>query len=98
MQTNLLINGELTPGAGNVLPILDPATGEPVCEVNEASPEQIEAAVKSSKAAFDSRSQTTPAERSVLLLQLADAMEVASDELGELESIDCGKPLDMVAH
>ncbi|MGB1254594.1 MAG: gamma-aminobutyraldehyde dehydrogenase [Thiolinea sp.] len=94
MQTHLLINGELTPGAGEALPILDPATGEAVCEVNEASPEQIEAAVKSNQSAFDSWSQTTPAERSALLLQLADAMETASDELGELESIDCGKPLD----
>ncbi len=94
MQTHLLINGTLTPGAGEALPILDPATGEAVCEVSEASPEQIEAAVKSSESAFNSWSQTTPAERSALLLQLADAMEAASDELGELESIDCGKPLD----
>ena len=94
MQTKLLINGELTHGAGEALPILDPATGEAVCSVNEASPEQIEAAVQSSKAAFNSWSQTTPAERSALLLQLADAMEAASDELGELESINCGKPLD----
>lgn len=94
MQTSLLINGELTPGAGEALPILDPATGEAVCAVNEASPEQVEAAVQSNEAAFDSWSQTTPAERSALLLQLADAMEAASDKLGELESIDCGKPLD----
>ena len=42
MQTNLLINGELTPGAGAALPILDPANGEAVCEVDEASPEQID--------------------------------------------------------
>jgi len=94
MQTKLLINGELTSGEGEALPILDPATGESVCDVHEASPEQIEAAVQSSESAFDSWSQTTPAERSAMLLQLADAMEAASDELGELESIDCGKPLD----
>lgn len=94
MQTKLLINGELTPGAGEALPILDPATGESICSVTEASPEQIEAAVQSNEIAFNSWSQTTPAERSALLLQLADAMETASDELGELESINCGKPLD----
>lgn len=94
MQTKMLINGELVSGEGDSLSIIDPATGESITEVKEASAEQIDAAVKSNDAAFEGWSQTPPAERSALLLQLADAMEEASDELGELESIDCGKPLE----
>lgn len=94
MQTKLLINGELVTGDGEALEILDPATGKAVASVNEASDEQVAAATQSNESAFESWSRTTPAERSALLLQMADAMEAATDELGELESIDCGKPLD----
>lgn len=94
MQTKLLINGELVAGAGEALDILDPATGEAVVSVPEASEEQVDAAVRAADEAFDGWAHTTPGERSAMLLHLADEIEKASDELGELESIDCGKPLD----
>ncbi len=97
MQTNQLINGELVAGAGEALPVIDPATGESVVTINEASPEQIAAAAASNEAAFDSWSRTTPAERSALLLQLADALDAHTPELAKLESIDCGKPLASAA-
>ena len=94
MQTKQLIGGKLVEGAGEHLSIIDPATGEEVTKVAESSAEQVGAAVAASEEAFASWSRTTPAERSSLLLALADAMEKASDELAELESIDCGKPLE----
>lgn len=93
MQTKLLIGGELTEGAGDAIDILDPATGEAVVSVREASPEQVDAAVAAADEAFDAWSQTTPGERSAMLLALADALERNVEELGGLESIDCGKPL-----
>lgn len=93
MQTKLLINGELVEGAGEALAIIDPATGQEITRVTEASPEQVEAAAAASAEAFESWSRTTPAERSAYLLALADTMEAAADELGGLESIDGGKPL-----
>lgn len=93
MQEKLLINGELVVGEGAAIEILDPATGEQVASVNSASPEQVEASAKSSEAAFASWSQTPAAERSAMLLAMADALEEHVDELAELESIDCGKPL-----
>ncbi|MEM7117035.1 MAG: aminobutyraldehyde dehydrogenase [Chloroflexota bacterium] len=93
MQTKLLINGELVEGAGEALAIIDPATGQEITRVAEASPEQVGAAAAASAEAFESWSRTTPAERSAYLLALADAMEAAAEELGGLESIDGGKPL-----
>ena len=93
MQTRLLINGELVAGDGTAIDVLDPASGEVVAQVNAASDEQIDAAVRGSAEAFASWSRSTPAERSAQLLAIADALEAASDELGELESIDVGKPL-----
>jgi len=93
MQTQQLINGELVEGGGDPIPVLDPATGEEIASVREASPEQVGAAARASAEAFDAWSRTTPGERAALLLEIADAIEDASDELAELESLDCGKPL-----
>ena len=93
MQDKLLIGGELVAGAGEALPVLDPATGDEVASVAEASAEQIDAAVRAAEGAFTSWSRTTPGERAHLLLVLADAIEAHAEELAALESLDCGKPL-----
>ena len=95
MQTNQLINGELVAGQGAKTSIIDPASEKELANINEASAEQIDAAARASEEAFETWRETTPAERSALLLQLADAMELASDELAELESDDVGKPLEL---
>lgn len=92
MQTKMLIAGELVAGDGEALPVVNPSTGEEITQVAEASPEQIEAAAASSAEAFESYSQTTPAERSAQLLAIADIIEAHQDELAELESLDVGKP------
>lgn len=92
MQTKMLINGELVAGTGAALDVLNPATGEVIGKVNEASPEQIDAAVKGSEEAFETFSATPPSERAALLLQIADVIEANSHELAELESLDVGKP------
>ena len=93
-STKLLINGEFVDGMGEALPTVDPATGEEITTVNEASVEQVDAAAAAAEEAFESWSRTTPAERAGYLLALADAIEANSDELAELESLDCGKPVD----
>lgn len=92
MQTKLLIKGKLVEGEGAATPVLDPATGEQVASVREASPAQIQSAVDAATAAFDSFGRTTPADRAGMLLAVADAIEAHNDELAELESLDCGKP------
>ena len=90
--TELLINDQLVQGAGIGEPILNPATGEVLCTVPEASPEQLNAAVEAAHTAFGAWSQTTPAERSNLLLKLADAVEANAEQFARLESLNCGKP------
>ena len=92
MQTKLLIKGKLVEGEGAATPVLDPATGEQVASVREASPAQIQSAVDAATVAFDSFSRMTPADRAGMLLAVADAIEAHNDELAELESLDCGKP------
>ncbi|WP_397449507.1 gamma-aminobutyraldehyde dehydrogenase [Pseudomonas sp. NA-150] len=92
MQTKLLINGQLVVGEGPSQPVFNPALGRVLIEINEASEAQVDAAVRAADAAFDSWSQTTPKDRSLLLLKLADAIEAHGEELAKLESDNCGKP------
>lgn len=92
MQVKLLINGELVAGDGEPLAVWNPATGEEIARVPEASPEQIGAAMRGAEEAFDSFGRTTPAERSALLLQIADVIESNAGELAGLESLNGGKP------
>lgn len=96
MQDKMLINGELVAGTGQPIPVLNPATGEQITAINEAGEDQVDAAVAAAEAAFEGYARTTPAERAAMLLALADSMEKHFDELAELESLDCGKPLSAV--
>ncbi len=52
MQTKLFINGEFIFGEGNDEVIRNPATGETIVTIHEASPEQIDRAVAAASAAF----------------------------------------------
>ena len=46
MNTKLLVNGKLVKGRGEEQDVLNPATGKVIAQVNEASEEQIAAAVR----------------------------------------------------
>lgn len=92
MQTKLFINGAFTTGGGVSEDILNPATGEVIATVHEASSEQVAAAVAAAEAAFDGWSRTPPAERSAILLKLADRIEQNAEKIARLESLNCGKP------
>lgn len=92
MQVKMLIDGALVAGEGAAVSVLDPATGAEIASVHEASDAQVDAAVAAAAEAFETFSRTTPAERSALLLAIADVLEAHQDELAELESLDVGKP------
>jgi aminobutyraldehyde dehydrogenase len=92
MQTKMLIGGEFTGGEGEPQAILNPATGETIATINEASKAQVDAAVKAAADALPAWSRTTPAERSLMLLKLADRIEAEAEAFANLESKNCGKP------
>jgi aminobutyraldehyde dehydrogenase len=92
LPTEMLIDGQFVRGEGDAEKILNPATGQVLCEVPEASFEQINRVVAAANIAFESWSETTPMERSRLLLKLADAIEARAEEFARLESLNCGKP------
>ncbi|BAN47691.1 gamma-aminobutyraldehyde dehydrogenase [Metapseudomonas resinovorans] len=92
MQTKLLINGQLVAGEGPGLAVLNPSLGSALVEIAEASPAQVDAAVRAADAAFPAWSQTPPKDRAGLLLKLADKIDAQAEELARLESLNCGKP------
>jgi len=92
MQTKLLIDGDLVEGQGAAETILNPATGETIATVPEASVEQVDRAVLAAERAFESWGRTTPAERAGMLLKLADRIEQEGAAFAALESLNCGKP------
>ena len=92
MQTRLLINGEFVAGAGPELDVVNPATGASLVKLREASPDQVALAVEAARAAFRTWGHTTPQERSLLLLKLAERIEQHADAFAALESLNCGKP------
>src|SRR5215218_4316557 len=91
------IDGEwVAPAEGRTEPVLNPATGEQIAEAPLSTADDVDRAVKAARAAFESWSQTTPGERSLALLRLADAIEERSDEFAMLEATNAGKPLSAV--
>jgi aminobutyraldehyde dehydrogenase len=92
LPTQLLIDGAFVTGEGEAERVLNPATGELLAAVPEASIEQVHKAVSAAHRAFDGWRDTTPMERSKLLLKLADAIEARAEDFARLESLNCGKP------
>ena len=92
IHTDLFIDGQFVAGEGEAERVLNPATAEVIANVPEASFEQIHKAVLGANRAFDSWSDTTPQERSRLLLRIADAIEANAEAFARLESLNCGKP------
>jgi aminobutyraldehyde dehydrogenase len=92
LPTALFIDGAFVPGQGEAEQVLNPCTGQLLVALPEASTEQVNQAVAAAHRAFAAWSETTPMERSRLLLKLADAVEANAEKLARLESLNCGKP------
>src|SRR5699024_4648892 len=88
----MLIDGQRVEGTGESLAVTNPASGEVIASIAEAGAEQVDAAMRAADEAFESWSRTTPGERAERLLALADRFDGAREEIGQLESRNCGKP------
>ena len=88
------IGGEWVDSAsGETLDVENPADGKVIAKVQASGAEDVDRAANAAATAFETWQHTTPGERSVMLLKLADAIEARADELGRLESKNAGKPV-----
>ncbi|MBZ5739503.1 aldehyde dehydrogenase family protein [Nocardioides mangrovi] len=89
----LLVGGTERPGAtGATLAVTDPATGRHLADVAGGTKADVDAAVVAARAALPVWNGLGPARRAELLWQLGDEIERRADELGQLETLDNGKP------
>ncbi len=92
-RRRMFINGEWSDAAeGETTPVVNPATEEIIDEVPKATVADVDRAVSAARAAFEDWSQTTPAERSMMLWRWAQKIEDNAAELSKLESANVGKP------
>ncbi|MFD8245324.1 MULTISPECIES: NAD-dependent succinate-semialdehyde dehydrogenase [unclassified Nocardia] len=75
------------------LPVFDPSTGELLCEVADATPDDGRAALDAACAAQADWAATAPRERSDLLMRVHRALLADTDRLGLIATLEMGKPL-----
>ncbi|MGE5260650.1 MAG: gamma-aminobutyraldehyde dehydrogenase [Actinomycetota bacterium] len=92
LDTNMLIGAKFVAGADAPEAVINPRTEETIVALPDASPAQVDAAVEAATKAFQTWSRTTPAERSALLLKLADAIDKEAEAFAVLEALNTGKP------
>jgi betaine-aldehyde dehydrogenase len=91
------IDGESVAASdGGTADVVNPADGSVMAQAPNSGAADVDRAVRAARAAFEGWANTTPAERSLALLRIADAVEARGDELAELEARNAGKPLSAV--
>ncbi len=92
----LLIDGQWVESSKK-LDTINPATGEVLTQVAQASAPDIDRAVEAARRAFEDRGgpwrKMSASERGRLIWRIADLVEKNIDELAELETLDNGKPI-----
>jgi betaine-aldehyde dehydrogenase len=95
-QFRNMINGESVDAAsGETYDVINPATGEVYAQAPASGAEDVDRAMKAAAAAFETWGETTPGERQVALLKMADALERRADEFVAAECENTGKPIHL---
>jgi aldehyde dehydrogenase len=88
------IGGKWVPAVkGQTFENISPIDGRVICTVARSSAEDVELALDAAHAARGAWGRTSPAERSLALLRIADRIEQKLDMLAMVETIDNGKPI-----
>jgi acyl-CoA reductase-like NAD-dependent aldehyde dehydrogenase len=75
------------------LTVINPATEQPLAELDQAGVAETDAAVARAKAAFPAWRAVAPSDRARLLRRLATLVEEHTEELARIESQNVGKPI-----
>lgn len=90
----LFIDGEFVDAEGSAsLDVFNPATGEKISKIADASKADVDRAVAAARKAFESFRRTSVYERSALLNKIADVLEQNAEFIATVETIDNGKPI-----
>lgn len=90
----LFIGGKwVDAGTDKTIDVINPATGQKLTEISEATEQDVDAAVQAAQAAFVDWSRTSPIERQNVLLKIADRIDAHKEYLATIETMDNGKPI-----
>jgi aldehyde dehydrogenase (NAD+)/betaine-aldehyde dehydrogenase len=94
VQDKLFIGGDFVDGVdGTTIEVLNPHDCSVLAEIAEARAADVDRAVAAAATAHSGWAGLGAAQRGLLLLRLADAIEANADELARLESTDTGHPI-----
>ncbi len=93
--TRPFIGGRAAEGRGERLPLISPRDGAELAVIRTASEEDVDLAVRSARAAFESGvwSGLAPRERGRLLIEFAERVHEHAEELALMISLEMGKPV-----
>ena len=90
----IFVDGEFRDGSGEAVKTINPADEQPLAEVAEAGPSDVDDAVRAARRAFEGPwSAMSGAQRGKYLFRIARAIQERGRELAVLESLDNGKPI-----
>jgi aldehyde dehydrogenase (NAD+) len=91
----LFVGGEFVePRSGRWFETIDPATEEPLAEIAEAGPEDVDLAVTAARDAYEQRWRDLPGrERAKYLYRIARMLQERAREFAVLETMNGGKPI-----
>ena len=90
----LYIDGEWRDSSdGSTIKTYNPANGQLLSEIADASEKDVNDAVKAARKAFESWGKTTVIERSIILNKIADIIDENKEYLATIETMDNGKPI-----
>lgn len=92
---NVVDGKAVDPASGETYEVIDPSTGEVYATAPRSGAEDVDRAYAAASRAFDGWGSTTPQERSLALLRIADALEARTEEFVAAECRDTGKPLHL---
>jgi aldehyde dehydrogenase (NAD+) len=93
-RQGLFIGGTfVAPRSGRWFPTINPATEEPLAEVAEAGPEDVDLAVAAARRAADGWRDLPGSERAKYLYRIARMLQERAREFAVLETMDGGKPI-----
>ncbi len=87
----------VTPAGTDLLDIVNPTNGEVVAQSPVSSAADVDDAMQAAARAFPAWKRTTPGQRQLMLLRLADAVEAAAEELVEAQHRNTGQVREMIA-
>jgi len=93
-QYNLFIGGEWQkPSEGKYFDAINPANQNKLSSIAEASPKDVDLAVKAARKAFKPWSELKASERAKYLYRIARLLQERAREFAVIESLDGGKPI-----